>query len=219
VEHVLAEDLPSEPPVTLKAANVRLGAVLSVLCDTVDVGASVEHHQGKPRVRVGKGEPRPGIALGHGTLAAPGALNPGRVLSLPWPEEFSLAPNLPGQLLERRSTFQCPHCRGQVTTVRRPASVRCSRCSRPLAGEWAFCPADGTPRPEVPGEWKFCPLCGKAVRMQQGVPAAPTAPPIAPGAPGSPGVPGAAPRPRRPGPPVRPPLSSGELLPPAPAAP
>jgi hypothetical protein len=65
-------------------------------------------------------------------------------------------------------TFTCPHCKGQVTSVRRAAdAAKCPTCSRTMATEWQFCPSDGTKRPAARNEWKFCPMCGKTVDLRQ----------------------------------------------------
>jgi hypothetical protein len=66
---------------------------------------------------------------------------------------------------EHRSTFTCPHCKGQVTVVRRTQAPKCPKCGRTFQPDWQFCPADGSPRPRDPGEWKFCPLCGKPIDL------------------------------------------------------
>jgi hypothetical protein len=67
---------------------------------------------------------------------------------------------------EKRSTFTCPHCKGQVTIVRKPHAVKCPKCGREMQPGWQFCPNDGTKRPADPGEWRFCPLCGKPIDVE-----------------------------------------------------
>jgi hypothetical protein len=68
---------------------------------------------------------------------------------------------------ENRSTFICPHCKGQVTVIRQRQLPKCPKCSRTFQGEWQFCPFDGAKRPAVAGGWKYCPICGKAVDMEK----------------------------------------------------
>jgi len=64
---------------------------------------------------------------------------------------------------EERSTFTCPHCKQQVTVIKKHVAPKCPTCGRTFQDDWKFCPVDGTKRPDDPGEWKFCPHCGKAV--------------------------------------------------------
>lgn len=73
---------------------------------------------------------------------------------------------------EERSTFICPHCKGQTTVVRHHQQPKCPKCNRVFQDEWQFCPIDGAKRPPFPGAWRFCPMCGKEVApdKQSGVP-------------------------------------------------
>ena len=47
----------------------------------------------------------------------------------------------------QRSTFTCPHCKGQVTILRQKKPAQCSKCGRSFEGDWQYCPFDGTKRP------------------------------------------------------------------------
>jgi hypothetical protein len=64
---------------------------------------------------------------------------------------------------EERSTFTCPHCKQQVTIIKKHVTPKCPTCGRTFQDDWKFCPVDGTKRPEDSSDWKFCPHCGKAV--------------------------------------------------------
>ena len=178
-EYVLDEDLPGDRNVTLKVQNARLETVLDLLTQTAGVGWRREVRDGKTVIRVGKSIPAGQSGLAEvpvlGNLPIVGDLfrnrdNPAKLpdvsVSLPY-TSYVLSRT------EQRSTFTCPHCKGQTTVVRRNQQPKCPTCTRMFEAGWKFCPADGTKRPPTPGAWRFCPMCGKTVRMEQGLVPAP----------------------------------------------
>ena len=64
---------------------------------------------------------------------------------------------------EERSTFTCPHCKEQVTIIKKHTAPKCPTCGRVFMDDWKFCPFDGTKRPAETTGWNFCPHCGKAI--------------------------------------------------------
>jgi hypothetical protein len=69
--------------------------------------------------------------------------------------------------LEERSTFICPHCKGQATVIRHRQIPKCPKCSREFLSDWQFCPFDGSKRPATASAWRFCPICGKEVEPEE----------------------------------------------------
>jgi len=169
LEASIDEDVPDEPRVSLAVRGVRLSTALELLGESTGLGYSRQEDQ---KYRVGKREKLgPGIT---GNLRIGGEGSPFAVFQQGADALLRLGPSLanPQGLTrvfvdEERSTFHCPHCKGQVTTLRKRQQPACPKCSRTFQEEWQFCPADGTKRPAVSGDWKFCPLCGKEVRMQK----------------------------------------------------
>lgn len=155
---------PKDRRVTIKAKGVRLSTALDFLADAYGVGWTVDTESGKSRYRFGKDVPtqRFGLTM-KGMLPSSALANAHGYLS-------RLSPNsvfYSFDAVEERSTFNCPHCKGQSTILRTRQQPRCTKCSRVFQKEWQFCPADGAKRPAAPVEWKYCPSCGKEVRMQK----------------------------------------------------
>lgn len=170
-ELVLDPDFTADRRVTLKAKDVKLSTALDLITESAGAGWRVEVRDGKPVYRIGKSirtsfaafglnfhDPRPEVLRDH-------------FLNVP---EFSqrFIPDLNHLYVlgvdEERSTFQCPHCKGQTTVVRRRQQPKCTKCSRVFQKDWQFCPADGAKRPAAPNQWKFCPHCGKEVKAEKG---------------------------------------------------
>jgi glutaredoxin len=166
------EDVPKDKKVTLKAKDIRLSTALDLISQAAGVGWAREIADGKTTIRVGK-TVRSGSILWRNSVPGRGAfmLPPHIDISQMGPKIriegdsariFSLA-----DMLETRSTFNCPHCKKQATVLRRNQPPRCTTCNRPFQTGWQVCPFDGTKRPTAQGEWRFCPFCGKAVRMDE----------------------------------------------------
>lgn len=68
---------------------------------------------------------------------------------------------------EERSTFTCPHCKGQATVIRHRQVPKCPKCGRDFQNEWQFCPFDGSKKPTTTSAWHFCPICGKEVEPEK----------------------------------------------------
>ncbi len=64
---------------------------------------------------------------------------------------------------EERSTFTCPHCKEQVTVIKKHTTIKCPTCGRGYQDDYKFCPFDGTKRPADSSKWSFCPHCGKSI--------------------------------------------------------
>lgn len=165
------EDVPKEAKVTLKAKNIRLSTAMDLITQAAGVGWTREITDGKTTLRVGK-TVRPGAIIlrnslpGRGRVTIPEIhiprIDPELRIEGALPQIFSL-----GEMLETRSTFNCPHCKKQATVLRRNQQPRCTTCSRPFQPGWQVCPFDGTKRPAAQGEWKYCPFCGKAVKTEE----------------------------------------------------
>lgn len=172
-EYELDEKMPDEPKVSLKVANVRLGTALSLLSEATGVGVAREFADGKFRYRIGS-SPQP---LAEFPVLAeipfvnqlfrvtPPSVSPPGILRIPPATTASTMQRI--IVTEERSAFNCPHCKGQVTVLRKRQQPRCTKCSQMFQPDWEFCPRDGAKRPETAGEWKFCPLCGKAVKLER----------------------------------------------------
>jgi hypothetical protein len=167
-------ELPQEPRVTLRAKNVRFDTALDLVTQAAGigwtrtpqgpfkVGKSVTPH---PFSRVYLAPARTAPARPAAPRAAPAPPQPLQPLLLnPAPGVFSLRGTLAP---EERATFNCPHCKGQATVVRKVETPKCTKCAQPFQASWQFCPKDGAKRPEPAREWRFCPMCGKEVRMER----------------------------------------------------
>lgn len=166
-EIVIDADVPGDVRVTVRAQNVRLGTALDLLTETTGASWNIERRQGKTIVHVTK-PTQPVAAHVAPTFAGIAGLL-GRVegqrMEFEWGPDLNVIYRLSAQ--EERSTFTCPHCKGQVTVIRQRQQPKCTRCSRPFQAEWQFCPIDGARRPPAPGEWQFCPVCGKPVASER----------------------------------------------------
>lgn len=171
------DDVPADTRVTLQVKGARLSTALDLVLPPTGVAMSLELKDGKPVYRFYKGE-RAAMPLGLSflpSLIGGLDLKPGSsaALGLSQLHAFLKAnPNLGlgdtltyrFNLQEQRSTFRCPHCKGQSTVIRRADQPKCEKCSRTFLPEWQFCPADGAKRPAAAtGDWHFCPFCGKRV--------------------------------------------------------
>lgn len=164
------EDVPKEAKVTLKAKNIRLSTAMDLITQAAGVYWTREITDGKTTLRVGKAV-RPGAIIlrnsmpGRGSVTIPDIhlprIDPDRFEGA-LPQVFSLS-----EMVEIRSTFNCPHCKKQAVVLRRNQQPRCTTCNRPFQSGWQVCPFDGTKRPAAQGDWKFCPFCGKAVKMDE----------------------------------------------------
>lgn len=169
-DYVVDDDVPADAKISLDVKDVRLSTVLDLLTQSAGVGwhrevarqRSQTNASSKTIVRVGKS-----VA----TNRLSGTLN--RVL----PSNIIVSGRQPTVLdpflyrystTEQRSTFTCPHCKGQATLLQtRRAQPACPKCQRTFQSDWQFCPSDGTKRPAATtGTWRFCPLCGKTVSLQ-----------------------------------------------------
>jgi len=155
VEYVIDEDVPKDLKVTATFQNVRLATALDTICQSLGIGWTQELREGKWRVRI---------------TAKPGAGTIVRALTT-FPdvvgEVMKGNPMLYWSTPENRSTFVCPHCKGQAQVLRPRQQTRCPKCGRAFQGDWQFCPYDGAKRPAAPGGWRFCPFCGKAVEKEK----------------------------------------------------
>lgn len=177
----------SDKRVTLRIHNVTFGTALRLLTEAAGAGVTMNLTDGKMVFRltkspIGQGNsffvaPRLSLEL-HGqdhvtatvpqgmfTFTSP-AVGPDGILTLP-PTLYKM------RMEELRSTFTCPHCKGQVTALRSRQEPKCPKCGRPFQGDWQFCPADGTKRPAVSTDWRYCPLCGHRVEIEKRSPEEP----------------------------------------------
>ncbi len=169
-EFILDPDLPAERRVTLKAQDVKLSTALDLITQSAGAGWRVELRDGKPTYRVGKS-----MRTAFGTVG----LNFSEIRPETLREQLLNVPEITRQFIphvnnlylfgadEERSTFHCPHCKGQTTMIRQRQQPKCTKCSRVFQKDWQFCPADGSKRPAAPSQWKFCPHCGKEVKPEK----------------------------------------------------
>ncbi len=163
--------------ISLSVKDVRFTTALDLITQAAGVKYSIEMKDKKRIYHIGKSA-RSGVFFtdpaGANRLFF---ANPGSDLSfhldrLVQPRANSLSTDLftplvyTSWLSEERSSFTCPHCKGQVTVLRHRQQPKCPKCGRAFSSDWQFCPADGTRRPAVSGTWKYCPICGKEVKME-----------------------------------------------------
>ena len=161
--------------VSVKAKDIRLGTFMDMMSQAAGAGWSIEMRDGKARYRFGKDIKAfgnwvidPLTAKGYRSLATPqnGALfnRLSKGQSFVFTDPTTGASTFQNYLgAETRMSITCPHCKGNVTTIRTRTAPKCPKCSRTFQAGWEFCPADGTKRPVENTEWKHCPLCGKEV--------------------------------------------------------
>jgi hypothetical protein len=160
-EYVLDADVPDDKRVTVRAADVPLNTALDLITGAAGVRWGQEIKDGKAVIRVGKNAPRSLFAAGNLATIYGNGMN-----ALDLARQGDLGPLIYRfGTTERRSTFTCPHCKGQATVLRASRQPRCAKCDRVFQSSWQFCPQDGTKRPAAAGAWKFCPICGKPVAM------------------------------------------------------
>lgn len=167
---VVDADVPEEVRITLRARGVRLGTALDLVSEAAGARWVNERRDGKERIRVGRTVPdlhAMSFSGGAGAISVSGSdLLTAPVVTPIGPVRFQGSPLL-YSMREERSTFNCPHCKGQTTVVRRRQQPKCTKCDRTFQTDWQFCPADGAKRPPDPGAWQFCPMCGKRVQGER----------------------------------------------------
>ncbi len=173
-EYDIDADVPSDTPVTLKAKKIRLSSALEALTDQAGIGWSrvLQKNKGdkefKTRYRFVRSAARPGMPVSARAIGS--ATYTPRVPT--WLSDVNMAgargANFVFTTMEQRQTFNCPHCKGQITTVKpRPQhQPQCPKCSRTFEAGWTICPFDGAKRPSSATTWRYCPLCGKPVDME-----------------------------------------------------
>lgn len=168
-EYALDKDVSDDARISIRAKNVKFATALDLITQTAGVRWGREKRDSKTLFRVGKS------VRSDNTIAWAGLdtfLKP-HLEALPrigsFYEKEGNIPFISYALAtsEERSTFTCPHCKGQTTALRQRQQPKCPKCSRTFQSGWQFCPIDGAKRPPAPGGWKFCPLCGKAVEMEK----------------------------------------------------
>lgn len=170
----LEKDVPANIPVTLSASNIRLSTALDFITQSADVkwGRDVkllkESKQPKSTIVVGK-RVSPGTTVtmweGEGDAKPEWTINTAGMSEAILLDMSALAPRWTFTMTEVQSSFTCPHCHGQVTTLRQRGQPNCPKCGRVFQNEWQFCPADGARRPYTNRTWHFCPICGKAIEF------------------------------------------------------
>lgn len=157
-EYLLDDDIPQDKRVTLKVSDCRLSTVLDLLTQAAGVGWRHETKEGKVLIHVGRKVRRSTTSYAPVSITAP---------SIKWTN--SAFPSLTYQSLatERHSNFKCPHCKNEVTVIRKKQNVKCPKCDLVFQEGWAFCPRDGAKRPADATEWHYCPICGKQVEMHK----------------------------------------------------
>jgi RNA polymerase subunit RPABC4/transcription elongation factor Spt4 len=157
-EFVVDADVPEDARITARAKNVQLGTALDLITQSARVRWGREIKDGKTVYRIGK-------SVRSSVFASPGATG---VFSLDLNRLRDSSPLIYRYgVTEQRSTFTCPHCKGQATVLRQNQQPRCPECQRVFQSDWQFCPHDGAKSPAVSSDWKFCPICGKAVDMEK----------------------------------------------------
>jgi hypothetical protein len=165
------DDVPKEAKITLKANNIRLTTALELITQSAGINWTREITDGKTTIRVGK-TVRPGFIIWRNNMPGRGAFTLPNIDIAHIDPKIRIEGDLARiysmtEMMETRSTFNCPHCKKQATVLRRNQQPRCTTCSRPFQSGWQVCPFDGTKRPAAQGEWKYCPFCGKAVKMDE----------------------------------------------------
>lgn len=169
-DYVIDDDVPASARISLDIKDVQLSPVLDLLTQSAGVGwrrevtrqRSQTNTSSKTIVRVGKSVAtnRPSGTLNR--VLPSNIIVSGREPTIINPFLYRYSTT------EQRSTFTCPHCKGQATLLQtRRAQPACPKCQRTFQSDWQFCPSDGTKRPAATtGAWRFCPLCGKTVSLQ-----------------------------------------------------
>jgi hypothetical protein len=178
----LDADVPDSARITLKAKNVRFSTALELLLQSAGLGVGHQIDNGKLSYRIQKGGPDTVSATGLLRSVIEDRVREGKPLdpsagNLKLPDPFQhlgqvkdLYTTVVPYVLnfqEMRSTFRCPHCKGQATVIRKPGQPKCEKCNRLFQPGWKFCPDDGTKRPAPSGEWNYCPFCSKKVEGEQ----------------------------------------------------
>jgi len=184
LKHQVDEDVPDEPRITFTGKGIRLSTALSLIAEVAGVNWTIERRvsvkpapappaAGAPRVPQPPGSYETTVVYRIGKKVSPSRMFFGSTLpALPGPALEGLLGeggmlNVLTRTREERSTFNCPHCKGQTTMIRVKQRASCPKCSRLLQDDWQFCPADGTKRPAAPNEWRYCPICGKNVPVPE----------------------------------------------------
>jgi hypothetical protein len=160
-EFEVADDVPKDVRVTVKASNVRLSTALDLLAEAAGAGWQTELKDGKVLYRLGKSIASSGL----GSL-----LQSFVTLDLPEVARLYSTPSREGLLwraytgAEERASIACPHCKAQITRVVKRSVPKCPKCGLAFEPSWKVCPMDGTKRPETGAAWKYCPECGKTLR-------------------------------------------------------
>lgn len=173
--------------ITVHAKNVRFSTALDLITQAAGVHWRMENKDGKTSYIVGKSV-NPGVYTWHSGTALkngnsyvfsdkPFEFKNEPLTSIPYMKELFkpgqnnalTVPQLYTTLSsEQRSTFTCPHCKGQTTIIRaQQLQPKCPKCGRTFHSDWQFCPFDSSKRPATAGGWKYCPLCGKEVNVDE----------------------------------------------------
>jgi len=167
--------------ISLTVKDVRFNTALDLITQAAGVRYSVEIKDNKRLYHIGK-TVKSGLVYadpsgaGKVFITSPNAkwdgdlaLTYGKLLRTP-PNNLNselFAPRFYSAFTsEERSSFTCPSCKGQVTVIRHRQQPKCPKCGKAFAGDWQYCPNDGTKRPATTGTWKYCPICGKEVKME-----------------------------------------------------
>lgn len=166
-KYIIQDDVPNEQKVRLDAKSVQLNTVLDVITQTAGVGwrQELQEKKDEDKNKTGKREYETVIRVGK-NIKSNNVFSMHNILRVT-PDAASRSYIYPFWTSEQRSTFTCPHCKGQATVLRRNQQPRCTTCQRPFQAGWDFCPNDGAKRPATPGAWKFCPICGKEVSSEE----------------------------------------------------
>jgi hypothetical protein len=176
LKHQVDEDVPDEPRLTLSVKGVRLPTAAALIAEAAGVNYAVERRlslsgKGNPTVNVPLAVQDAQVVYRFGKkVPVSGRMLFGSGGGVPTMAEIfhdGGAFSVLTRTREERSTFNCPHCKGQTTMVRVKQKASCPKCSRLMQDDWQFCPADGTKRPAAPNEWRYCPICGKNVPAEK----------------------------------------------------
>ena len=184
----IEKGLSPDSRITLHARNVTFGTALHLLAENAGVFVNLSlrdgktvFHAAKTPGEIAKNDPfqmEPHVTYTQQALGKIFATPEGAItLTVPpvGPDGMmTLPPTLYRMRVEElRSTFTCPHCKGQVTALRTRQEPKCPKCGRLFQGDWQYCPADGTKRPAISSDWRFCPLCGHRVEIEKRAPEEP----------------------------------------------
>jgi hypothetical protein len=172
LDYKIDDDVNPDSRITVRAKNIRFLTALELVLQDAGAGIVREIRDGKGTYHIRKsGAPdsldalklfRPStfadLTQGVDLRKLPDASGTVREYLKVFPKGTS--PYL-FQFNETRSTFRCPHCKGQSTVLRQAQQPKCEKCARAFMPDWQFCPADGAKRPAAAAEWKYCPFCGK----------------------------------------------------------